>query len=243
MHRGNHETHQHSAVDPFHLLCCDFVVTNRTTMETQNHHIRCSGCGPGILIGMRERLPGLLRLWNYLSSICRIEPLGGIAPGERNRGGRETRVGIRRLEPLLSRPGPPLDRTRHAGHMVGLLKRVDNPGHSARGYENASDPRRNLPSPNRTSGKLRVSPPTKHTIAIQFQLSHSFMLGRDSRGRLQRFLVGHRHFSAHAKAIFQQLSLATQPTSGSPTTGRNRIISGLPTTRPESLPPAGANEH
>ena len=147
MHRGNHETHQHSAVDPFHLLCCDFVVTNRTTMETQNHHIRCSGCGPGILIGMRERLPGLLRLWNYLSSICRIEPLGSIAPGERNRGGRETRVGIRRLEPLLSRPGPPLDRTRHAGHIVGLLKRVDNPGHSARGYENASDPRRNLPSP------------------------------------------------------------------------------------------------
>jgi hypothetical protein len=58
-------------------------------------------------------------------SICRIEQLGDMAPGKRNRGGRETRVGIRRLEPLLSRPGPPFDRTRHAGHMAGLLKRVD----------------------------------------------------------------------------------------------------------------------
>ena len=56
--------------------------------------------------------------------IRRIGQLGVVAPDERNRGGREAGVGIGKLEPLLSRPGPSFDRSRHARHMVGLLKRV-----------------------------------------------------------------------------------------------------------------------
>jgi len=46
------------------------------------------------------------------------------------------------------------------------------------------------------------------TNAIPSQLSHSFRLGRDSRRiRLLRFLVGYRHFSAHAKAILRQMTI------------------------------------
>jgi len=55
--------------------------------------------------------------------IRRIGQLGVVAPNERNHCGREADVGLGRLEPLLSRPGPPFARTRYAGHMVGLLKR------------------------------------------------------------------------------------------------------------------------
>src|ERR1700722_1907333 len=46
-----------------------------------------------------------------------------LAPNERNRGGRKAEVGIGSLEPLLSRPGPPFDRTGHAGRLVCVLKR------------------------------------------------------------------------------------------------------------------------
>src|SRR5437899_6976599 len=51
--------------------------------------------------------------------IVRIGQLGVVAPNKRNRGRRDANVEIGRLEPLLSRPGPSFDRTRHAGHMVG----------------------------------------------------------------------------------------------------------------------------
>jgi catechol 2,3-dioxygenase-like lactoylglutathione lyase family enzyme len=53
----------------------------------------------------------------------RAGQLGVMAQQERNRSRREEEVGIGRLEPLLSRPGPPFSRTRHAGHMAGLLSR------------------------------------------------------------------------------------------------------------------------
>jgi hypothetical protein len=44
--------------------------------------------------------------------IRRIGQLGVVAPNEGNRSGREAEVGIGRLEPVLSRPGPPFNRTR-----------------------------------------------------------------------------------------------------------------------------------
>lgn len=55
-------------------------------------------------------------------TIRRIAQLGVVAPAARDRRGRETSVGIGRLEPLLSGPRPPLARTRHSGYMVGVLK-------------------------------------------------------------------------------------------------------------------------
>ena len=58
----------------------------------------------------------------------RIDQLGVVAPAARDHGGRETSVGIGRLEPLLSRSRPPFARTRHARHVVHILKRHQHAG-------------------------------------------------------------------------------------------------------------------
>ena len=52
----------------------------------------------------------------------RIGQMGAMARRERNCVGGETSVGRGRHEPLFSRPGSPFARSRHAGHMVDLLR-------------------------------------------------------------------------------------------------------------------------
>src|SRR6266567_9384073 len=60
---------------------------------------------------------------NYTSRLLLHRPSWPTGnPGSEREESKWKRSEIGRTEPLLSRPGSTFDRTRHAGHMVGLLK-------------------------------------------------------------------------------------------------------------------------
>src|SRR6266699_1999823 len=87
-------------------------------------YTRCCCCSRRVLRARSNRpTTGTANYTSRLLSHRRIGQLGVVAPSERNCSGREAGVEIGRLEPLLSRPGPPFDRAGHTGHMVGLLKK------------------------------------------------------------------------------------------------------------------------